>query len=134
MQRRLLAGAAAGALALAAPSAWAGYTKTKTATSSFSSSSISAPVTLTGVRCTVAGTLAVTWTKSSTAYVTSQVVAYSTSSTFATTTASFTYNNNTQQSHTFSSVGVGVYYARVTSQFSSWTKASNTYTVTTSVC
>jgi hypothetical protein len=119
---------------LAVPSARAAFTRPRAATATFSSTSVAAPVVLTAVRCLLTNTIPVTWTHSTTTFVTSQVVEVSTSPTLATVAASSTFANNTTQSTTIGGLGalssLVVYYVRVTARFTGWSTPSTVYAST----
>jgi hypothetical protein len=122
------------------PAAWASFTNptTRGAVATFTTTSIVAPTVSTAVRCLVTNTIPVTWTHSSSTFVTSQLVEVSTSSTMATIAKSVAFNDNTTQSTTMSGLGtlssLTTYYARVTAKFSSWSTASAIFTTTFSAC
>jgi hypothetical protein len=112
---------------LSVPSAWASFTNrtSHAAVSTFSSTTMNAPTIATVTRCALTSTVIVTWTHSTTAFVASQLVELSTSPTLATVSQSATFANNTTQTKTFSGISlITTYYARVTAQFNSWSKAS----------
>lgn len=121
---------------LTVPSAWASFTNktARAAVSSFTATTIAAPIVSTGVRCLLSNTIPVTWTHSTSTFVTSQVIEASTSSSMASIAKTVTLNDNTTQSTTLSGLGalssLTPYYVRVTAKFSAWSTASSIYTTT----
>lgn len=133
MRRYLLLLLTVGCFGLSVPSAWAGFTAptAHAAVSSFSTATIAAPTVTSAVRCGLSSTLVTGWTHSTSAFVTSQLVEVSTSSTMSPLTTSSTFNDNTTQAKTFSGLSSLVtYYVRVTAKYQSWSTVSNVYTST----
>ena len=122
-------------LALAVPSAWAGFTRSRTATSAaMTTTSIAAPVALTAVRCSVTGGTTVTWTISTTTFVTSQSITWGNSVGFTTPSGTEPVPARTTSSASFTGPTALNTHLRVTALFSNWTKASNTIAISSSVC